>query len=357
MTDDNSNTELVDIPESLGDFKNVFYETEAAEAKEDTDVNAVATDEDTDAPEGDEDAAEEEVSEDDASEESEDEDADEDQDEESDEDDEEEKDKEDKGKRPKSRYQTRISELTRNYRQEQRERAQERAEFIARIEALETHKDAPAQESTVKKSLPQGAPAPDAVDDKGEPLYPLGQFDPQFLLDLTNFGIDVKVKELEENRIQKDAQASLAAEQAEVVNNWKTKVSAYEEVNPDIRDNIDDLVDTFKEVPPQYGEYLATTIMQCENGPAIMEHLSKNIGEAQKIVASGPAAATLAIGRLDDRLAKAAVRPNEEEKRNKKISDSAPPPPKGSRGSAKGSASVRDDTTDLAAFKRKFLST
>jgi hypothetical protein len=358
MTDDNSTNELVDIPESLEDFKSVFFDKPEADKAEDTEDNALAPDEDKDAPEGDEDVAEEEVSEDDASDESEDDDdASDDEEESEDEDDDEEEDKEDKEPRKKSRYQTRISELTRNYREEQRERARERAEFMARIEALETttRKDSAEDQSSIKKQLPQGAPTPDALDEKGDPVYPLGQFDPQFLLDITNFSIDVKTKEIEDRRAQEIARTALAAEQAALVTDWQDRLTKYEEEVPDVRDHIEDLTDTFKDVQPQYGEYLATTIMQCENGPAIMEYLSQNIGEAQKIVASGPSAATLAIGRLDDKLAKVAVRANEEEKRNKKISGSAPPPPQQVRGSSKGRTSTRPDTTDLAAFKREFL--
>jgi hypothetical protein len=87
-----------------------------------------------------------------------------------------------------------------------------------------------------------------------------------------------------------------------------------------------------------------------------MEYLSQNIGEAQKIVASGPAAATLAIGRLEAKLQSPLVRANEEEKRNKKISGSAPPPPQGRCAVVlKEEQAVRPDTTDLAAFKREFL--
>jgi hypothetical protein len=58
-------------------------------------------------------------------------------------------------------------------------------------------------------------------------------------------------------------------------------------------------------------------LCRVSNGPEVMRYLSQNIGEAQKIVASGPAAATIAIGRLDARL----DRTTREEKRNKRVSD------------------------------------
>jgi hypothetical protein len=72
----------------------------------------------------------------------------------------------------------------------------------------------------------------------------------------------------------------------------------------------------FAGIDPGYGEFLAATIMSCDNGPQIMYYLSQNIGEAQKIVASGASAATFALARLDAKFDKPAT----EEKRNKKPS-------------------------------------
>lgn len=349
MTDDNSNSnELVDIPEDLSSFKAMFMD-EKKEPQEAIEDNALATDEDTDAViDTDEDADEEESPEEDDASETPDDDGDQEEEEEK-------PAEEDKSKRKKPSAQTRINELTRNYRQEQRERAQERAEFMARIEALETRKPDSSQESpSIRASLPQGAPTPDAVNAKGEPKYPLGEFDPQFIFDLTEFSIEHKSKEIEDRRNRETQATQIAQAQTAIKAQWAEKLEAYEENVPDIRDSIENLVDSFQSVDPAYGEYLATTIMTSENGPAIMEYLSQNIGEAQKIVASGPAAATFSIGRLDAKLSKPA-RLNEEEKRNKKTSGAAPPPPKGTRGSSKGNPSVRPDTEDLAAFKRVFL--
>jgi hypothetical protein len=91
--------------------------------------------------------------------------------------------------------------------------------------------------------------------------------------------------------------------------------------------------------------------MSCDNGPEIMYYLSQNIGEAQKIVASGPAAATLAIGRLEAQLSK----PKQEElKRNKRVSETPPPPEQRTRG-VNGRFATRPDTRDLAAFRKEFF--
>ena len=121
---------------------------------------------------------------------------------------------------------------------------------------------------------------------------------------------------------------------------------------PDLREAMVDLTNTFQDVEPQYGEYLATTIMSCENGPEIMYYLSQNIGEAQKIVASGPFAATLAIGRLEAKLDKS---DGTEIKRNTKRVSGAPKPPE-ERARGRGAAfNVRADTDDLDAFERVFF--
>lgn len=349
MTDDNSEN-LVDIPESLEDFRAVFLqsETPSEDEGEDTEDNALATDEDKDADAATTDEAE-------ADEESEDEDEDtedsEDSDEEDDEEEEPEPKPEDKPKR-KSNYQTRINELTRaRHEAERREQM-----LLQRLEALEGKAREPkesSQEPSLKEQLPPGAPTPSDLNDKGEPKYALGEFDPQYIFDLTQFSIEAKTAEIEKRKEQQVAAQQLAAEQEALRAQWAEKVAKAEEENPEIIEHISDLVEVFQNIPPQYGEYLATTIMQCENGPMIMDYLSQNIGEAQDIVASGPAAATLAIGRLEARLSKPA-RHDAEEKRNKKISGAKTPPAPINRGSSKGKSKVSPDTDDLAAFKRDF---
>jgi hypothetical protein len=340
LTDDSKDVDIV--PEDLKDFKAVFegkapLETPKEEDKgpEDTgDDDAPAPDEDEDAPEGDEDKAPEDSDEGDPEDDS-------------DEDDPEDKPEPKKEKRRQS-AQERINEITRRAREaERRETA-----LLQRLEALEKSQPTPKQEPTVKDRLPQDAPAPDAVDENGEPKYPLGEFDKNFIHDLTEYMFEQKAKEYEETRTQQEAARQLAAEQDALKNTWTEKVTKYEDDVPEIREHIADLVDTFQGLEPQYGEFLATTIMSQDNGPAIMEYLSQNIGEAQKIVASGPYAATLAIGRLDARLDNTKPRPTEE-KRNKRVSN-APEPPKANVKGSKGRTSVREDTDDYAAFKRDF---
>lgn len=349
MTDDNSNSEIVDIDDnSLASFEKDFLETEQVPEKpdetevnevEDTEEDALATEEDTDASD------EEDESSDEPSEET-----DEEEDESDEEEDEPEPKQKSKGKNKKS-YQQRINELTR----ERREAERMNAELLRRLEALETReREVSKQEPIKQEQLPQGAPKPDATNEKGEPLYPLGEFDPAFIRDYTKFTIAEETKAIEDKRATEAAQAKVAQEKEAIKSQWIEKVGKAEEEIPELREHIADLVDEFQGLEPAYGEYIATTIMLSENGPAIMEYLSQNIGEAQKIVASGAHAATIAIGRLDALLSKKDVRSNDNDKRNKKVSTAKEPPEQVTRG-RKGQSVVRADTNDLAAFEREFL--
>ena len=348
---DNSNP----VDNDLDTFEKAFFEqpeeiaVEEVEAKvevEDIEADALATDEDTDAEAATSD--DDETPDEDSEEPDEDSDDPDKDDEKSDEEeDEKEPEPERKGNKRKS-AQERINEITRRAREAERREAA----LLQRLEALESRDKEVAKEEPIQAKLPQGAPTPDAVNEKGEPLYPLGEFDPLFIRDLTKFTIAEETKAAKAAEAEQTQAKELAKAKEELRTSWNQKLDSVEEELPEIRENIVDLVETFQELEPAYGEYLAMTIMQSENGPQIMDYLSKNIGEAQVIVASGPAAATLAIGRLDARLARA--RPNEEEKRNQKKMSAAPAPPAQATRGRKGQATVRPDTDDLNAFERVF---
>jgi hypothetical protein len=249
--------------------------------------------------------------------------------------------------KPKSKAQQRIEKLL------ERERlANERADALERrLAALEAQKEVKEEKAPdVREQLPTNAPNPDATDDDGNPVYPLGEFDPNFIRDLTKFTIEEERKAAE-IRAAEEAQAKAFQEAREqLASDWSDKITEFEKEVPEIRENILALTEAFSGLDENYGDYLATTIMACEAGPEIMHYLSQNIGEAQKIVASGPAAATLAIGRLEARLMKAPS----ETKSNKKVSDAPTPPEDRTRGS-NGKFVTAPDTDDLSAFEREFF--
>lgn len=272
---------------------------------------------------------------------------------------EEEKDEdEDKDKEPESRkerrerrqnrLQKRIDDLTARAYAAERE-----AEELRKLHGQTpqtTPQTAPPQ--NLRDALPEGAPDFDAVDENGQPVYPLGQFDPRYVTDLSNWNFDqrmaaAKAKEAHDQEVKEFQEAQNA-----LIENWDAQLNEYaEKENPEIREDILDLAEEFEGIDPQYGDFLATTIMLSENGPAIMEYLSKNIGEARQIVASGPAAATRAIGRLEARLTRQPTRERDTESESNKKVSAAPPPPTPTRGRS-GGRSARADTDNLDAFEK-----
>lgn len=329
MSEENSNQPVDINDDNQPDFEKLFYAPEPEEVEDvednledqEDEVDDLGEDDDPPAPEDDE---------------------------------EDEPEEEEKPKARKKSAQERINELTAQKRHEERERIREKAEFEKRIAELEAvvKKEAVKDQKPLREQLPNGAPSPDAKGEDGEPLYPLGEFDPNYVRDLTSFTITEGLRQAKEE----EAKAAQAKEYQEYQNavrdHWVEKVAEAEETIPEIRESIQDLTETFSNVDGAYGEYLATTIMSSDYGPQIMHYLSQNIGEAQKIVASGPAAATLALGRLEARFDLSTKQ--EEQKRNKKVTDAREPPTDRTRG-VHGQFSVAPDTDNQRAFEREFF--
>ena len=330
MTTSNINDATVDM-DDLDNFETAFFKT-GSKATE-----PVAKTEDP---------VEDEIDEieDDALATSEDEDELEDEDEEEDED----PKPEPKPKNRKS-AKDRIEELVAKTRESERREAA----LIARLEQLEARKeeDKPQAKTPLREVLSQDGPSPDETLEDGEAKYPLGEFDPKFIRDLTRFTIEQERAAEKTRDSEAQTQRMIQTAQDELKTQWADKVAKAEESLPDLREKLSDMSEAFVNIDPTYGEYLAATIMSCDAGPEIMYYLSQNIGEAQKIVASGPAAATLAIGRLEARLGTDSKEP----KRNTKQVTKAPLPPE-TRTRGHGSKfTVSPDTDDLDAFEREFF--
>jgi chemotaxis protein histidine kinase CheA len=241
----------------------------------------------------------------------------------------------------------RINELTaKAYEAERRA-----AELAAEVERL---KAAPKEEEPkpveLRAVLPDGAPDPDAKGEDDEPLYPLGEFDPNYIRDLTKYTVAEETKNAEEARKQEAAQKAYEAEMAQMQTEWLGRVGEFATEAPDFQEKTEALVNEFAGIDDNYGQYLATLVMSSEVGPEILYHLSNNIGEAQKLIASGPTAATLAFGRLEAKFAKEAGEPAP----TARVSEAPEPPTSRSRGSG-GKVAVKPDTDDLDAFERVFF--
>ncbi len=328
MTDDNSKSASSETPvdmDNLDAFEDEFFQREPEEAdledvEDDEEVPETELETDEDEPEAD--AEEDDLEED------------------------EEPEEEPKPK-PKGRKsaQERIDELVAERYARDRELDKLRQELAEAKAGREEKK-----EPTLREALPANAPDPDAVDEKGEPIYPLGEFDKAYIRDLTKFTIAEETKAAKEAAEKEAAQKKIEAEQAEIVAKWSENLEEVEKDIPEIRENITHLVEVFKDVDEGYGEFLATAIMADDAGPLIMNYLSTNIGEAQKIVASGPAAAMIALGKIAAKFAKEP----EQEKQRKRVSSAPPPAEQRTRGQH-GRFTVSPDTDDLDAFERVFF--
>lgn len=337
MTDDNKDN-LVDIAntDNQEEFEKAFFNTEDTEennSNEDVDDedDSLATDEDQDAPDDEGDDDDEELEDDEPEDEPEEEAP--------------------KAKRNRKSAKDRIEELYASDKQKERDLVALRAEF----EKYKASAREPAKEDDkpdIRDSLPADAPKPDAEGKDGKPLYPLGEFDPRFIQDLTRFTIEQEMKVAEKQREEERQQNEYKAVQETLQASWLENLDKAEEELPDIRENIRGLTETFQDLPPAYGEYLASTLMASEFGPQIMHYLSQNIGEAQKIVASGPAAATRAIGRLEAKFEPSSKPETQQQLR--KVSEASAPPEMKTRGHG-GRFTPSPDTDDQDAFEREFF--
>lgn len=327
-TDDNS--KLVDM-DDLNKFEDAFFEREPRKVEVEVED---AVEEDEEIAENEDDGLATEA---------------EDEDENHEEKEEDEDPKPEPKVKKKQSAQERINEVIAQARAAERER-DALAQRLAEVERTRTEVKQ-EEKAPVVQNAPE-APKPDAVNDKGEPLYPLGEFDPRYITDLTRFTIEDETKKMQAKLAEEAKAREVEAEQAAIRDKYVERVEKIKEEIPDYQEQVTGLVQSFSTLEPQYGNYLANTIMQCDNGPEIMLYLSQNIGEAQKIVASGPFAATLAIGRLQAQL----ERPVEaEEKRNTQKVSAAPPPPEARVRGKGGQFATRPDTDDLDAFEKEFF--
>lgn len=250
----------------------------------------------------------------------------------------------------KKSAQERIDEITAKEKQAARERdalQKERDDLFARLDALEKNLK-PVEKEEVKEA-PKG-PQPGDLDDDGNPKYDLGEYDPLYIRDLTRYETQRATEEMREalkaEREAEVANEKLNAEKTALTTQWQEKLAKAEESLPDIREKGLALTDTFSGIDEGYGEYLVSAIMSMEHGPEVLYYLSDNVDEAQRIVASGPVAATIALGRLEAQFTGTT-------KQKVKVTEAPEPPQQVSRG-ASGKFEVPDDTDDLTAFAKKF---
>lgn len=262
----------------------------------------------------------------------------------------EEEDDDPKPKPKKKSVQERFDEITAARREAERE-VETLHRRIAELEAAsKTNKETkPESSPAVNVKIDSSEPNVDDTDEDGQLKYPLGEFDPNFVRDLTRY--EFKKTQAEERARLEQEQAARQAEEARTAldKQWQEKVVEVEKTLPDIRQAGVVLDDAFKGMDPGYEEYLANTIKMLDNGPEVLYYLANNIDEAKAIANAGPVLATIALGKLEAQIAS-----QKTPKPVKKVTTAPEPPATRVRGTT-GKFDVADDTDDLEAFERKFF--
>ncbi len=239
----------------------------------------------------------------------------------------------------KSRFQERIDEVV----GKQREAERKLAEALLKLDELQTKPVIPA-----KAEPTSDEPNPNAINEDGTEKYPLGEFDPNYIRDLTVFSNEQWLAKTEAKKAEEAKRAVEDAERAVLQTEWNGKLDTARERYPDFQEKGVALTETFAGINQAYGDYLGTTLMNMENGTEVLYYLANNVDVAQEIVNSGPQKATIALGRLDAKFAK------DSEQETRRVSK-APTPPPTNKGAAVSKPEIDDDTDDLDAFAQKFF--
>lgn len=249
--------------------------------------------------------------------------------------------------KPKSRFQERIDQLTERARIAEDKAAAEVADLKRKLDEVLAAKAEPAKVPVAPtQKVDPNEPRPDEVNEDGEDKYPLGEFDPAFIRDLTRYSFK---RELEDERAATTAKAEqqkLADERTRLETEWSGKLETAKEKYPDLIEKNVTLLDTFKDLDPAYGDYLANTIMSMEYGPDVLYHLATNTAEARAIVNAGAAKATMLLGRLEARYL---LQDDDKQEQRMKVSKAPAPPGRVNKGTAVFK-DIAADTDDLDAF-------
>lgn len=265
-----------------------------------------------------------------------------------DEDDDEEAEESEDPKPKKNRFQERIDEVV----SKQRDAERKLQEALDKLQALEQGKKTdPEPAKLVAVTDPATGPMPDALNEDGTEKYPLGEFDPNYIKDLTIHTFQQARADEQQAELVKQQEKEDAAAQAAITAEWQEKLGPAKERYPDFQEKGEQLFGTFEAIDQKYGEYLAATLMSLEYGPDVLYYLSNNLDEADRIVKSGPAKAAIALGRLE---AQFVVSGEEKQIPRTRVTKAPAPPGQLNRGTAV-SKTVKGDEDDLESFAYSFF--
>lgn len=245
----------------------------------------------------------------------------------------------------KTRFQERIDELT------AKAREAERREALLQERLTELEKKDKKPEVTTPAVITDG-PTPEDLDDDGNEKYPLGEFDPKYIRDLTKFSFRQELEQSKLQEAQEAQQKTFETQKAALQQEWVGKVETARERYPDLVEKGQALEAAFNGIDQPYADYLVATIQSMDFGVDVLYHLANNVDDARKIVEAGPTRATIALGRLEAKFADDA---ETKQRARPKVSNAPTPPPHSNKGSAVSMPEVEDTTDDLDAFAAKFF--
>ena len=245
----------------------------------------------------------------------------------------------------KNRFQDRIDKLVGESNAAKRELDAVKAE----LEALKNPTNANKEPVPVQTE----GPSPDDVNEDGSEKYPLGEFDPGYIRDLTKFTIAEERKAMAaEAAAEAERQRAIQESQA-VQESWNQKLAPAEERYPDFREKGGEFIQSIEErITPEYSQYLSNVLMEMDYGPDVLYYLANNPDEAIEIVSSGARKATGALYRIEAKFAEAA---EAKKTARPKISNAPTPPVHTNKGSAVARVEVPADTDSLDDFESMFF--
>lgn len=308
----------IDITDDLDAFTNDFFGQKSSEEKPDT-TKQVADQDEEDQPSVDTDAQ-------------------------TDEEDEAELQSEVKEPPKKKTVQDRIDEVVRQREDLRRENAAELAKLRQELE------DFKKSSAPVKPDVTASEPTPDALDANGNSVYALGEFDPQYIRDLTRFTLQEERTKVQAEMVEAQKVNVATQEQQILQTQWNGRVETATQEYPDFVEKGQALLNNFNNLDQGYAGYLSNVLMQMDKGTDVLYYLSQHPEEAMTIVNSGAQKATLALGRIEARFLQ-----SEQNAPKPKITKAPPPPNVRTRGTNGAFMSVAPDTDNLDDFEAAFF--
>lgn len=253
----------------------------------------------------------------------------------------------------KKSVQERIDEVVAEKHAERRAReaAEREAEELRRQLREKTEPKPTSAPGQVAVNPDDPAPDPDALDEHGRAVYPLGEFDPRYIADITKHTIRQETAlaraEAERDRALQtanDARTNLTKE-------WNVKLDKSSEKIPDLKEALAKMEPRLANIEPSLGVYLAETIMGMENGPEVLYYLANHPDETDQIVSVGATRATLQLGRLEAKIQSALAK---RETPTARVTAAPVPVATVPRGNGGVRTATRADTENLDEFERLF---